>query len=73
MASLGEQLRGAQRAAQREQTVEQAVAAAFAAGERGLELFMATSGLSRAEALRELQRRRQRGRAPSACIDALLR
>jgi hypothetical protein len=44
---------------------------AFALGERDLEFFMATNGLSRGEALTAIERSRQAGRRYSRCIDKL--
>ncbi len=49
-----------------------AVALAREAGERGLQAFMAATGLCRREAIRALQRRKQAGRTPSECMAALL-
>jgi hypothetical protein len=48
------------------------VGLALALGARSLEIYAAASGLSRAEARRAVERRRQARRRPSACLDALL-
>ena len=48
------------------------VALALALGRRDLEALCRSSGLDEASARRELVRRRQVGRRPSACVRALL-
>jgi hypothetical protein len=52
-------------------TPAERVELAFALGERDLAFFMAANGLSREEALAEIERSRQTGRRYSRCIDEL--
>jgi len=49
-------------------TAEERLSLAFSLGEADLETFRKAHGLSRGEALRELQRRRQRGRRTSQAM-----
>jgi hypothetical protein len=51
---------------------EKRMALALRLGERGLELFQEATGLDREAAIRELQRQRQAGRAPSKCMSELI-
>lgn len=52
--------------------VKERMELALRLGERGLEMFCQASGLDRAAAIQELQRRRQAGRTPSKCISELI-
>lgn len=52
-------------------TPDERVELAFALGERDLEFFMAANGLTRDEALKQIERSRQLGRRYSRCVDEL--
>lgn len=52
-------------------TPDERITLAFALGERDLEFFMATNGLTREEALAQIERSRQIGRQYSRCVDEL--
>ena len=51
---------------------EERMALVLRLGERGLEMFRQSNGLDRETAIRELQRQRQAGRAPSKCLSELI-
>lgn len=69
MRSVADDLREASREAMRAMSPEERVALAFALGERDLELYRQANGLTRREARRLLDRRRQLSRAtPSRCM-----
>ena len=48
------------------------VALALRLGERDLQAFRRARGLGREEAIRELERQRQRGQRPSGCIESII-
>jgi len=73
MRSVADDLRDELRTRERARSPEERLKRALEAGRRNLELFAAHHGLSLQEARRVIERQRQRGRAPSSCIDALLR
>jgi hypothetical protein len=69
--SVADQLRREAAARVRELSPAQRVELALGLGEEDLELFRVAHGLSRAEALRELRRRRQAGRVPCSCFESV--
>jgi len=74
MRSVAESLRQNDRAALAAMSPDERVALALALGERDLETFRLAqdSPLSRPEAVRVLERRRQAGRRRSACLEELI-
>jgi hypothetical protein len=71
MVSVADCLRDEDRRNERAMTSGARVALALALGRRDLETFRAARGVDVATARGLLDRRRQRGRRPSACIAAL--
>ncbi|MFN7962445.1 MAG: hypothetical protein U0002_14350 [Thermoanaerobaculia bacterium] len=72
MRSVADELREELGREARERPLAERLELAFRLGEEGLALFQAASGLSREEAIRELERRRQAGRTPSKCMAELI-
>ncbi len=72
MRSVADLLREEDRRDVRSMTPTERVALALALGERDLETFRAGRGLVAATATRTLERRRQAGRRPSACMAVLI-
>jgi len=68
---VAEELREEQRREVLAMTPAERVALAFALGERDLEFFMAANGLTREEALAQIEHTRNAGRRYSRCIDEL--
>jgi hypothetical protein len=68
MRSVADELREEQRRELLALTASERVALALELGERALAIFQSASGLSREEALRELERRRQHGRRPCSFL-----
>jgi hypothetical protein len=69
MRSVADDLKEISRREVREMPVDERIALAFALGERDLELYRQANGLTREEAARLLERRRQLGRRnPSRCM-----
>jgi len=68
MTSVADELRAQGRQEMLAMTAEERLSLAFSLGEADLETFRKAHGLSRGEALRELQRRRQRGRRTSQAM-----
>lgn len=68
MTSVADELREKTRREMLAMTPEERLALSFALGEADLESFRCASGLSREEALRELERRRQLGRRTSKAM-----
>lgn len=54
-------------------TPEERLELAFRLGEEDLEAYRRSRGLDRAEALRQLELRKQSGRRDSGCIQTLIR
>jgi hypothetical protein len=72
MLSVADRLREEDRRDVRSMTPDARVKLALALGRRDLETFRAARGLDAATAGRLLQRRRQAGRRPSACLADLI-
>ncbi len=68
MKSVADELREKTRQEVLAMSPEERLALAFALGEADLESYRSAHGLSREEALRQLQRRRQLGRRTSRCM-----
>jgi hypothetical protein len=69
MSSVADDLRARTRARVLEMAVPERIQLALTLGDRDVEIFVRSTGVDRAEALRRLQARRRRGRVPSACAD----
>jgi hypothetical protein len=72
MRSVADVLRDEDRRAVRAMSPADRLALALALGRRDLETFRAARGLDAATAARLLERRRQAGRRPSACLADLI-
>jgi len=70
MRSVKDQLREADRRAQAAMSAAERVTLALELGDQDLEIFRLARGLSEEEALHELRRRRQAGRAPCSFFEA---
>lgn len=70
MRSVADDLREHHREETRQLSAEERLELAFRLGEEGLEMFRQANGLDRRTAIRLLERRRQAGRTPSACMSA---
>ncbi len=68
MSTVAEKLRKRDREHVEGLSVDDRLALAFSLGENDLEIFRASSGLSRSEAIEHLRRQRQRGRNPCRCV-----
>lgn len=73
MGSVADDLRRQDRERVAALSPEARIHLAFELGERDLTLFCAAQGLEKAEAIREIRRRRQVGRLPSAVMTESLR
>jgi len=69
MRSVADDLREEQLREMQKLTPEERIELALRLGEEGLRFFMATHGLTREEAIRQIRRQRRAGRAPSRCMD----
>jgi hypothetical protein len=69
---LAEELKEETRAAARALDVEARLAAMLEAGEKQLQTYMAANAMSRDDAIRELEHRRQAGRRPSRCMEQII-
>lgn len=74
MRSVADELRAEEREALLALAPSDRVALALALGERDLETYRLSQrpALSRNEAIRQLERRRQASRRPSSCLDCLI-
>lgn len=72
MRSVADDLRDELRQTTRDLSIDERLELAFRLGEEGLEAFRQAHDLDRETAIRVLQRRRQAGRTPSACMSALI-
>ena len=72
MRSVADELREERRREARRESAEERLERAFRLGEEGLLSFMRATGLDRAAAEREFERRRQAGRRPSRCISQII-
>lgn len=72
MRSVADDLRESLRQETRQLSVAERLEQAFRLGEEGLEMFRQARGLDRETAIRLLQRQRQAGRTPSACMSDLI-
>ena len=70
--SVADELRASQSRDAAALSPSERVALALELGRECIALFATQSGLGASDARKELERRRQRGRRPSACIEALL-
>jgi hypothetical protein len=72
MRSVADQLREESRWETRCLSAAERIERAFQLGEEGLATFMKATGLDRRTAVRELERRRQRGRRPSRSMSEII-
>jgi len=72
MKSVADELRQKTRVEVSQLSLEERLALAFELGEADLEIFCAAQGIDRRTAIRLLERRRQAGRRPSACMTAII-
>lgn len=72
MRSIADELREEERRDARRLSAGERLDRAFRLGEDGLRTFMKATGLERAEAMRELERRRQKGRRASRSISQII-
>jgi hypothetical protein len=72
MKSVADALRREDREATLALTAAERVALALRLGERDLDAFQRAAGLSRDEAVRVLERRRQAGRRRSVCLESMI-
>lgn len=72
MRSVADELREESRLEARRSSAEDRIDRAFSLGEEGLRTFMKATGLDRAGAVRELERRRQKGRRASRSVSQII-
>ena len=72
MTSVATELREKNRDETRRLTTKRRLELGFELADEALAAYMRTSGLDHEEAIRRMERRRQRGRRRSACMDAII-
>jgi len=72
MRSVADDLKHADRQAMARLSIEERITLALALGDADLDALQRARGIDRAEAVRVVERQRQSGRHPSACMRAVI-